>query len=114
LRGITVSSGGGSGEQLAKRDCREETGIARGTRVAFEAWLESRGEIGLKPAVQLVADSLGNTPAISRKSYVHPAVLEVLKEKDSTALPQRLPRATRWLSREERGLIEFLRADPAA
>ena len=64
--------------------------------------------------MQLVADALGNTPAISRKSYVHPAVLEVLKEKDSASLPPRLPRATRWLSCEERGLIALLRARPAA
>ena len=85
-----------------------------GTLVGYEAWLGSHGEIGLKPALELVAEALGNTPAISRKSYVHPAVLAVLKEKDSSALPQRLPRATRWLSREERGLIEFLRARPVS
>ena len=84
-----------------------------GTLVAFEAWLASRGEIGLKPALQLVADALGNTPAISRKSYVHPAVLDVLKARDMARLPPRLPRAARWLSREERGLIAFLREWPA-
>lgn len=83
-----------------------------GTLVGFEAWLQTKGEIGLKPALQLVAEALGNTPAISRKSYVHPAVLEVLKDRVTDRLPQRLPRATKWLTREERGLIQFLRTAP--
>ena len=80
-----------------------------GTLVAFEVWLASKGQIGLKPALQLVAEALGNTPAISRKSYVHPAVLAALKAPGETEMPLRLPRARRWLSREERALIEFLR-----
>ncbi len=85
-----------------------------GTLVGFEAWLASQGEIGLKPALQQVADALGNTPAISRKSYVHPSVLAALKATDSEGLlPARLPRSTRWLAREERALIAFLRAHPA-
>ena len=83
-----------------------------GTLVAFEGWLNAQGQSGLKPALEQVAEALGNTPAISRKSYVHPAVLAVLKVRDSDRLPPRLPRATRWLAREERGLIEFLRATP--
>jgi DNA topoisomerase-1 len=31
-------------------------------------------------AVRLTADRLGNTPAVARRSYVHPAVLEAYAE----------------------------------
>src|SRR6185437_4523979 len=36
--------------------------------------------ISVKTVVEPVAEALGNTPAISRKSYVHPALLEAVKE----------------------------------
>src|SRR3954468_6649597 len=38
--------------------------------------------ITIKTVVEPVAEALGNTPAISRKSYVHPALLEAV-QKDS-------------------------------
>jgi DNA topoisomerase-1 len=31
------------------------------------------------PALEPVAEALGNTPAISRKSYVHPALIEAVR-----------------------------------
>lgn len=79
-----------------------------GTLVAFEAWLEGGGAVGLTAVLRRVADELGNTPAVSRKSYVHPAVLAAIKGKLQP--PQRLPRRTRWLEPAERGLIAFLTA----
>ena len=36
--------------------------------------------IGLNAMLEPVAEALGNTPAISRKSYVHPALIEAVKE----------------------------------
>ena len=79
-----------------------------GTLVAFEAWLGGGGVVGLTAVLRRVADELGNTPAVSRKSYVHPAVLAAIKGK--LAPPQRLPRRTQWLEPAERGLIAFLQA----
>lgn len=68
---------------------------------------KEHGRIRLKTVMEPVAEALGNTPAISRKSYVHPALIEAAK--DAGALGSRkLPRATKWLSSAERGLIEFL------
>ncbi len=55
----------------------------------------------LKP----VAEALGNTPAIARKSYVHPHILGLCGAADDL---KRLPRRTRWLSPVERLLINFL------
>jgi len=67
--------------------------------------------IGLKAVLAPVAEALGNTPAISRKSYVHPALIELAKAGGMKGeVPVRLPRATRWLAPAERGLIAFLDA----
>jgi DNA topoisomerase-1 len=82
--------------------------------IAFEEMAKRAGESGkvkLKSVIEPVAEALGNTVAISRKSYVHPAIIEAAK--DAGALGERkLPRAGKYLSAYERGLIEFLDALP--
>jgi DNA topoisomerase-1 len=72
----------------------------------------AEGEVSLKTMLEQVADALGNTPAISRKSYVHPALIELAKSGGQAEwrAATKLPRATQWLSREERGFIAFLEA----
>ena len=78
--------------------------------IAFEQ-ICAAGEEGLtlKAMLTPVAKALGNTPAISRKSYVHPALIDLVKghEGESFAGLQ-CPRATKYLSSAERGLIDFL------
>lgn len=65
--------------------------------------------VRLKSVIEPVAEALGNTAAISRKSYVHPALIEAAK--DAGDLEQTpLPRATKYLSGAERGLVDFLDA----
>ncbi|MDB5671304.1 MAG: topoisomerase [Alphaproteobacteria bacterium] len=82
--------------------------------IAFETMVEriaEKGKVKLTTMMEPVAEALGNTPAISRKSYVHPALIEAAK--DAGAIGERkLPRTTRYLSSAERGLIEFLEALP--
>ena len=56
-----------------------------------------------------VAELLGNTAAISRNSYVHPALIEVAKQAEIIS-DAPLPRRTKYLSGAERGLIDFLEA----
>ena len=65
--------------------------------------------VRLKSMIEPVAEALGNTAAISRKSYVHPALIEAAS--DAGALDTGpLPRRTKDLSGAERGLIGFLDA----
>jgi DNA topoisomerase-1 len=82
--------------------------------IAFEEMVkraEGAKSINLKAMIEPVAEALGNTVAISRKSYVHPALIEAAK--DAGAIGAReLPRAGKYLSRHERGLIEFIKALP--
>lgn len=71
-------------------------------------------DISIKAMMTEVAERLGNTPAIARKSYVHPAVISATKaEGRALALPERLPRKTRWMTRGERGLLLFLESAEA-
>jgi DNA topoisomerase-1 len=78
--------------------------------IAFERICAAGVEgIGLDAMLGPVAEALGNTPAISRKSYVHPALIEAVKDARSKRLSGlKCPRPTKYLSSAERGLIGFL------
>jgi len=79
--------------------------------IAFEQMLgkAEHARITVKTVVEPVAEALGNTPAISRKSYVHPKLLEVVKENPRDPLPGvERPRPRKRLSSAEVGLLEFL------
>lgn len=80
--------------------------------IAFEALAAACDNgIGLKAMLEPVTEALGNTPAIARKSYVHPALIALAKDRAAQAgfrAALALPRATRYLDRYERGLIAFL------
>ena len=82
--------------------------------IAFKEMIRryrKHGSVKLKGVIEPVAEALGNTAAISRKSYVHPALIEAAK--DAGAIGDRpLPRPSKYLSSAERGLIEFLDALP--
>ena len=82
--------------------------------IAFEEMVRRAADsdtIRLKSVIAPVAEALGNTPAISRKSYVHPALIEAAKDAGAIGAAK-LPRATKYLSAAERGLIAFLEALP--
>jgi len=82
--------------------------------IAFEEMVRrarKHGKVKLKSVIEPVAEALGNTVAISRKSYVHPALIEAAKDSGAIGSGE-LPRAARYLSSAERGLIEFLEALP--
>jgi DNA topoisomerase-1 len=79
--------------------------------LAFEHILATArdGKLNLKPMLEAVAAALGNTPAISRKSYIHPALIELCRRENAGGLCElKLPRATQWLTSHERALIAFL------
>lgn len=98
------------GEDFSAKDFRTFAGSV----VAF-GLLHDAPETRLGEMLTAVSAHLGNTPAIARKSYVHPALVALARGEEAiVALPASLPRATRWLTREERGLIAFLDAAPPA
>ncbi len=81
--------------------------------IAFETMMEAqeedRSKISLTTMLEPVAEALGNTPAISRKSYVHPKLIEAARERPRNPLGgMERPRSRKWLSSAEVGLLDFL------
>lgn len=76
--------------------------------IAFRVLFDARGDVSLKQMLEAVSEELGNTPSIARKSYVHPALIDLAKSGAHWDQSMKLPRAMRHLDRYERGLIAFL------
>ncbi|WP_309610282.1 DNA topoisomerase IB [Sphingomonas sp.] len=83
--------------------------------IAFEQMLatEEGQRLTVKTMVEPVAEALGNTVAMSRKSYVHPRLIEAVRDSPRDALAGlKVPRARRWLSGCEVGMMTFLNKKP--
>lgn len=77
--------------------------------IAFETLAGADQDLTLKLMLEPVTEALGNTPAIARKSYVHPDLLALTKHgQEKFRARTILPRQTKHLTRAERGLIAFL------
>lgn len=83
------------------------------TVIAFEQMLDAAEEarkVSVSTIVEPVAEALGNTVAISRKSYVHPRLIEAVKDdpRDPIGNFERPP-ARKWMSSAEIALCTFLK-----
>ena len=76
--------------------------------LAFEKLAGGKGAVQVSEMLDHVAAHLGNTPAVARSSYIHPAVIERIDGQEQWREGLVLPRETKWLSRAERGLIDLL------
>ena len=79
--------------------------------IALEQMLKKAEDarISVKTVIEPVAEALGNTPAISRKSYVHPRLLDAVKNNPRDPLGDfKRPRSRKRLSSAEVALLEFL------
>ena len=82
--------------------------------LGFELLAGARERLSLKEMMQQVSQRLSNTPAIARKSYVHPEVIALVEQQEEWRKGLVLPRRSRWLSRAERALIAFLEQQAGA
>ena len=74
--------------------------------LAFD-YITTAGErSSLKAMLAQISEKLGNTPAIARKSYVHPALIDAVR--NGSDIPLKRGRAASHMSGAERGLIHFL------
>ncbi|MEP6791761.1 MAG: DNA topoisomerase IB, partial [Ramlibacter sp.] len=106
------------GERFTAKDFR----TWHGTVLALETLRKfcSAKEPGftLKQLLAEVSGSLGNTPAVCRKAYIHPSVLELgialAAQKSQASLDGHVPPAgpARGLSAAERRLVAFLSKRP--
>jgi DNA topoisomerase-1 len=79
--------------------------------IAFDQMLKKaeHARISVKTVVEPVAEALGNTVAISRKSYVHPRLIDAIKDDSRDPLGgMERPRPRTRLSSAEVGLLAFL------
>jgi len=80
--------------------------------IAFDELLKKKDDqrISVATMVEPVAEALGNTPAMARKAYVHPSLIEATKDNPRDPLGgMERPRARKWLSSAEVGFLEFLK-----
>lgn len=63
----------------------------------------------IKQAVEHAAEVLGNTPTIARKSYVHPAVIELYQSGELAPMARRAPPPVAGLSEDEAFVLATLR-----
>ena len=81
--------------------------------IFFEQMMEAEEQrrITLKTALEPVAEALGNTIAISRKSYVHPKLIDAVQNDPRDPIRRiSRPRARKRLSAAETGFLKFLKA----
>ena len=98
------------GEDFTAKHFRTFHASALGLQLLAEA----EGTLTIKALSTLVAEHLGNTPTIARKSYIHPAVLALIDSQIKWRAKFKPPRATRWLAPHERALIALLEKGPKA
>ena len=82
-----------------------------GTLAAFEAALSANDKLSRKSLEQAAAERLSNTPAICRKSYIHPRVLnlaDLSKDARAEAFSRLTADGDRALRVTERKLLAFL------
>jgi DNA topoisomerase I len=117
-QGVNDYLGEITGEDFTAKDFRTWAGtvlaaIALNAQEKFETKTQAKANI--KTAIGAVAKILGNTPAICRKCYVHPAVLESYLDGSSIeGLKQRTQEALEHqdvdLKSSEKSILEFLQA----
>lgn len=106
------------GEEFSAKDFRTWHGSALALKAVLEALDKEDEKFTLKQMLASVSRALGNTPAVCRKAYVHPQVLELAML--ASGKPERVrphveklgkrlaPKGSRGLSQHEKRLLAFL------
>ena len=106
-----------SGQDFTAKDYRTWAGTVLAACALLELAErepEAQGKKNLTAAIDLVAAQLGNTPAVCRKCYIHPAVLDAYLE---NSIPEELrlsngqarPGSGSGLKPEEKAVLNFLK-----
>ena len=116
-----------AGQHISAKDFRTWHGsvLALQLLLAYDFEAAAGARLPLNEVIAMVAQRLGNTPAVCRKAYVHPAVLELGATLDGTQALAQL-QACRWVQsppvgrglnlaeRQLMGLLSQGRRRPAA
>jgi DNA topoisomerase-1 len=102
-----------SGEEVTAKDFRTWGGTVAALRALDEIGActsAATTKRAVVDCIKRVSEILGNTPTVSRKFYVHPAVLEAYQTGSLFDAQQHSPRGPRGLSRDERRVVALLDA----
>jgi DNA topoisomerase I len=111
-----------SGRQITAKDFRTWGGTMHAARALHEmgpASTRREADRNIVRAVDMVAEKLGNTRAVCRKYYVHPALIEAYLEGRLVSLPSAESgkpvrnNAGAALRRDEVAVLQFLQEEPA-
>jgi DNA topoisomerase I len=100
-----------TGQEFTAKDFRTWTGtvMAALALAELEPFRSQRqAKKNVVSAIEQVAERLGNTPAVCRKCYVHPQVIDAYLD-GSPILIDRSAKRSRGLSSEERAVLRFLK-----
>jgi len=106
-----------TGDDFTAKDFRTWAGTILAARFFREVEMtpETQGaKKELVRAIARVADELGNTPAVCKKCYIHPAVIAAYLAGGLKPIEQKDDDDPYNLSPEERGLLALLSAEAAA
>ncbi len=106
-----------SGEDFTAKDFRTWAGTMMAAMALHEltgAQTKAQTKKNITAAIESVAAKLGNTPAVCRKCYVHPHVLDCYLEGSLADFLHQQPgrklvRSKRGLSQDERAVLQLLR-----
>jgi DNA topoisomerase-1 len=103
-----------AGDDFSAKDFRTWHGTVLAAltlqELAFDS--ETAAKRAVTQAIECVAARLGNTPAICRKCYVHPAVIDAFRERTLLEASRRRPGAadaSDALSADEQAVLQLLR-----
>ena len=105
-----------SGEDFTAKDFRTWSGTILAARFLRETAADQDTQAAKKElvrAIARVADELGNTPAVCKKCYIHPAVIAAYLAGALTPIGEKDDEYPYKLSAEERGLLALLSAAAA-
>src|SRR5204863_1667072 len=100
-----------AGDEFSAKDFRTWAGtvLAAVTLRQFARFAtKAEAKKNVVSAIEQVAERLGNTPAVCRRCYVHPQVIDAYLD-GSPILIDRSVKRSRRLSSEERAVLRFLK-----
>ncbi len=102
------------GEAMGERFTAKNFRTWHASALALQLLAEAERPLTLKELTAQVGAHLGNTPAMARKSYIHPAVIALVERQQKWRARFKPPREGKWLNRYERALLRLLEKSPKA
>lgn len=102
-----------SGESFTSKDFRTWAGTVECVRTIHRRTRKDKKKVEnneIKKILDEVASRMGNTRAVCKKYYVHPIILETLKDGRFEKYFSQIKKASKWLDIDERIVLKILKS----